>query len=103
MTLSPMVAQRVAAYEQENGRKPKKIVLEMAEHIEKVGKMLTEQGLKDAQQSKPAHPATAFLALVRKAFRMDPDEDHGMVQAVADLWHSDCMDIYQKGGEADGM
>ena len=39
MTLSPMVAEWVAAYEQEHGHKPADLVLQIAEHILKVGKM----------------------------------------------------------------
>ena len=94
MTLSPMVAEWVAAYEQEHGCKPADLVLQIAERILKVGKMLTNLGQKDAQEGKTPYPADVFLALVIKAFRMDVDEDHDTVQAVADLWQSDYMDGY---------
>ena len=94
MTLSPMVAECVATYEQEHGCKPADLVLQIAEHIPKVGKMLTELGRKDAQEGKKPYHADVFPALVLKAFRMDADEDHETVQAVADLWQSDYMDGY---------
>lgn len=94
MTLSPMVAEWVAAYEQEHGRKPDDLVLQIAEHILKVGKMLTNLGQKDAQEGKTPYPADVFPTLVIKAFRMDVDKDHETVQAVADLWQSDYMDGY---------
>ena len=94
MTLSPMVAEWAADYEQEHGNKPNELVLQIAEHILKVGKMLTELGRKDAQQGKSAYPADVFPALVVKAFRLDVDEDHETVQSVADLWQSDYMAGY---------
>lgn len=94
MTLSPMVAELVAAYEQEHGHKPADLVLQIAEHILKVGKMLTNLGQKDAQEGKTPYPADAFPTLVIKAFRMDGNENPETVQAVADLWQSDYMDGY---------
>lgn len=94
MTLSPMVAEFAEAYEREHGHKPADMALRIAEHILKVGKMLTELGRKDAQDGvKPFH-ANVFSDLVVKAFRLDADRDHETVQAVADLWQSDYMDGY---------
>ena len=97
MTLSPTFTEPAEAYEQEHGHKPDDLVLRIAEHILKVGKMLTELGQKDAQEGKSACPADVFPALVVKAFRLDVDEDHETVQAVADLWQSDYMDGYNTG------
>ena len=96
MNLSPMVAEWAAAYEQENGHKPEKLVLEIAEHIMKVGGMLTKQGQEDAQKSKPPRPAETFPALVEKVFRMG--EDSETVQIVAEVWQLDYMKGYRKGG-----
>ena len=96
MNLPPIVAQWVATYEQEHGHKPEKLVLEIAEHIMKVGEMLAEQGQKDAQQGKPPQPAATFPALVEQVFRMGDDET---AQIVAEVWQSDYMDGYQKGGD----
>lgn len=96
MILSPMVAERVAAYEQEHGHKPDKLVLEIVEHSMKVGRMLTEQGQEDAQRGKPPRPAATFPALVEKVFRMG--EDSETVQIVAEVWQSNYMDDYRKGG-----
>lgn len=94
MTLSPTVPEWVAAYEQECGRKPTELAVRMAEHLQKVGKRLTDRGRKDAQEGKTPYPADAFPALAIKAFRLDVDEDHETVQAVADLWQSDYMAGY---------
>lgn len=94
MTLSPTVTKWAEAYEQEHGHKPSDLVLQIAEHIEKVCKMLNELGQKDAQQGKCAHPADFFPALVIKAFGMDISKHPDTVQAVADLWQSDYMDGY---------
>lgn len=94
MTLSPIVAEWAEAYKQEHGHKPADMSLQIAEHILKVGKMLTNLGQKDAQEVKTPYPADVFPALVLKAFRMDVDEDHETVQAVADLWQSNYMDGY---------
>lgn len=99
MNLPPIVAQWVATYEQEHGHKPADLVLQIAEHIEKVCKMLNELEQEDAQQGKCAHPADFFPALVIKAFGMDISKHPDTVQAVADLWQSDYMDGYQKGGD----
>ena len=96
MTLSPTVTEWAEAYEQEHGHKPYDLVLRIAEHVLKVGKMLTELGQKDAQQGKSAYPADAFPALVVKAFHLDVDEDHEIVQDLADLWQSDYMDGYNR-------
>ena len=92
MNLSPIVAEWAATYEQEHGCKPADLVLQIAEHILKVGEMLTNLGQKDAQEGKTPYPADVFPALVIKAFRMDVDEDHETVQAVADLWKAAYMD-----------
>ena len=97
MTLSHIVTERAEAYYQEHERKPADLVLRIAEHILKVGKMLTELGQKDAQQGKSAYPANVFPALVVKAFRLDVDENHETVQAVADLWKSNYMAGFDTG------
>ena len=97
MTLSPMVNEWALAYEQEHGRKPADPVLRIVEHIDKVREMFTELGQKDAQEGKEPYPANVFHALVIKAFRMNVDEGHETVQAVADLWQSDYMNGYKKG------
>ena len=101
MTLSPMVAEWAAAYEREHGCKPADLVLQIAEHILKVGEMLTNLGQKDAQEGKKPYPADVFPAWVIKAFRLDVDEDHETVQAVADLWHSDYLVGYQNTERCD--
>lgn len=98
MKQSTIVADLAADYEQEYGQKPTGQALQVAEHIVKVGAMLTELGRKNAQQGESAYSADVFPALVVKVFRLDVDEDHEMVQAVADLWQFDYMDGYQKGG-----
>lgn len=100
MTLSPVVAEWVAAYEQEHGQRPSETSIQIAEQIRNVRKMFAELGRKDAQQSKNAYPADVFPALVVKAFRLNVDEDHETVQAVADLWQSDYMDGYNTGEES---
>ena len=96
---TPVVLAWAAVYEQEYGQKPGEEVLRMAEHILRVGKMLTELGQKDAQEGKRAYSATFFLDLVAKAFQLDTGKVHEMVQTVADLWQSDYMDGYQEGSE----
>lgn len=100
MTLSPMVTEFVAAYEQEHGKRPTELSIRIAESIQEVGKMLTELGQKDAQEGKKPYSSDVFPALVVKAFQLDADEDHKTVQAVADLWQSDYMDGYnaKRGG-----
>ena len=97
---TPMVLSWAAVYEQEYGQKPSEKGLRMAEHILKVGKMLTELGQNDACEGKRAYSATFFSDLVVKAFRLDVGKTHEMVQAVADLWQSDYMDGYREGGAA---
>lgn len=94
MTLSPTVTEWVATYEQEHGHKPSDLVLRITEHILNVGKMFTELGQRDAREGKSAYPADYFPVMAAKAFRLDVDEDHEMVQAVAGLWQSDYMDGY---------
>ena len=94
MELSPTVAEWAAAYDQECGSKPAELVLQIAEHILKVGQRLTELGRKDAQKGEQPYPANVFPALVIKVFRMDASEDNETVQAVADLWQSDYMEGY---------
>lgn len=98
MTLSPMVAEWAAAYEQEHGRNPTERALRVAEHIEKVSKKPTCLGRKDAQEGKGAYLSKDFMALVAKAFHLDPEKDHETVQTIADLWQSGYMDGYQEGG-----
>lgn len=98
MKLSTMVADLAADYEQEHGQKPIGQALQIAEHILKVGAMLTELGRKNAQQGESAYSADVFSVLVVKAFQLDADEDHETVQAIADLWQFDYMDGYQEEG-----
>lgn len=98
--MSGKVEEWAANYEQEFGRKPAELVLRVAEHIEKVGGMLTELGKKDAQEGKEAYSSKDFPTLVTKVFQLDPDKDHETVQAIAELWQSDYMDGYREGGAA---
>lgn len=94
MTLSPTVAELVAAYEQEHGRKSTELAVQVLEHIAKVGDMLHQLGQKDAQKGDNARPVDVFPLLVVKAFQMDADEDQDIVEGVADLWYSEYMDGY---------
>lgn len=95
MSLSPMTAEWAAVYEQEHGQRPAELVLQIAEHILKVGKMLTNLGQKDAQEGKTPYPADIFPALVREAFQAIPEG--ATVKEIADLWQSDYMDGYNTG------
>lgn len=92
MTLSPTVTEWAEAYEQEHGHKPADLVLQIAEHILKVGKMLTERGRKDALDSVQPYPSVFFQMLAAKAFQLS--ESHETTQAISDLWQSDYMDGY---------
>ena len=100
ITHTPRVNAWAVVYEQEYGQKPGEEVLQIAEHILRVGKMLTELGQKDACEGKRAYSATFFPDLVVKAFRLNVGKTHEMVQAVADLWQSNYMDGYREGGAA---
>lgn len=95
MILSPTVTELAEAYEQEHGHKPSELGLRIAEHIMKVGKMLTELGREDAQQGKSAYTAEVFPALVCKAFGLQQGEDPEIVQGIANIW----LDDYMKGRE----
>lgn len=98
MNLSPTVAEYVTAYEQEYGRKPAEIVIRMAEHIAKVGRVLREQGTKDALKGMNPRHQGEHEALVRYAFHLEPDEDLSFVEGVAELWQSAYMKGYREGG-----
>lgn len=97
MTLSPMVAEYVAIYEQEHGHKPAELVIQMAEHITKVGEKLRENGSTDASEGYQALHREAFESLVCKAFHLEIGEDPEFVEVIADLWQSDYMDGYREG------
>lgn len=92
MNLSPMIAEWVAAYEQENRRKPSALAIQAAEHILKIGEQLTELGRKDAQEGKKAYPSKEFHKLVRIVFHNIPSE--ATTKEIAELWQSDYMDGY---------
>lgn len=95
MTLSPTVAEWAEAYEQENGHKPAELSLQIAEHILKVGKMLTDLGHKDAQEGRNPYQSDEFPALVCKAFRLRRDEQPELVQGIADIWRNNYMEGYE--------
>lgn len=97
MTLSPVVAEWAAIYEQEYGRQPCAQALQIAEHIEKVGILLREQGHRDAQISTHSH-IDEIPMLVKKAFPNTPSNE--IVQEIAGVWQSSYMKGYQEGGEA---
>lgn len=92
MNLSPMVAEWVAAYEQEHGRKPAELAIQAVEHIVKIGEQLTELGRKDAQEGKEAYWSGEFPKLVRIVFHNIPSE--ATTKEIAELWQSDYMDGY---------
>ena len=94
MNLSPLVAEWVAAYEQEHGRKP----TETTVHIAKVGAALQEQSAKDAREGRKQYRSEEFLALVCWAFRMSESEDREFVASIAELWEIDYLEGYQEGG-----
>lgn len=94
MKLSPEVAERAEAYEQEHGHKPAELLIQIAEHIVKVSDMLRERGREDAQKGKKAPHADYFPELFRNAFGLDPKAHDDTVQAVADLWRDYYMDGY---------
>lgn len=97
MNSSPTITECAAIYEQEHGHKPSELAIRVANHIDQVRNRLRKQGQDDARKGMRAYPADFFPALVAKAFRLDVDEDHETVQAVADLWRSNYMDGYNTG------
>lgn len=100
MSLSPLVVEWVAAYEQEHGRKPTETTVQIAQHIAKVGAALQEQGAKDAREGRKQCRSEEFPALVCRAFHMSESEDHEFVASIAELWESDYLEGYQEGGAA---
>ena len=97
MNLSPTIVKCAAIYEQDHGHNPSELAIRVVNHIDQEGNRLRKQGQDDARKGMKAYPADYFQALAVKAFRMDVDEDHETVQAVADLWQSDYMDGYNTG------
>lgn len=93
MSLSPMVAEFAATYEHEHGHKPAELVLQIAEHILKVGAMLREQGRKDAQSAQKPHRVETFAELAQYAFHNRLGEE--TAQAIGDLWRDEYMEGYQ--------
>lgn len=87
----------VKVYEQEHGRRPSEMAIQIARHIDKVGDMLRKRGSEDAQEGNKEYPTEVFCALVRKAFQMKPDVDSETVQAIADVWQYDYMEGYNAG------
>lgn len=85
-----------AAYEQERGRKPAEPLMEVIQHIDKVGAMLTERGRKDAREDRGPHLPETFVEFARYAFHNDLDEE--TAQAIGKLWQIEYMDGYQEGG-----
>lgn len=94
MIVSPILTELAEAYEQEHGQKPSEPVLHIVEHIQQVGRLLKDQGRKDAQQGNNAYSANAFSMLVVKAFHLDAVEDRETVQAIAALWQDDYMSAF---------
>lgn len=97
MSFSILVTEFAETYERECGDKPSELVLRVAEHILKVGNTLQERGRKDAQAGQKAYSAEIFHALVRKAFCLGPDDEHDMVDDIADLLQSNYMEGYYNG------
>ena len=102
MSLSPMVAEWVAAYEQEHGYKPAELVRQMAGHIAKFGRKLRDSGNTDALEGCTARHREAFESMVCEAFHLDFGEDPDFVEAIADLWQAYYMDGYREGGGLGG-
>lgn len=94
MTLSPTVTEWAEAYEQEYGHRPDELVLQITEHISKVGGRLREKGRAEASEGcKPLH-REEFENLVCKAFNLKPNKDPEFVETIADLWQSYYMGGY---------
>lgn len=102
MSLSHLTAKYVADYEQDHGVPLPENAVQIAEHINKVGAMLRNQGRKDAQESRKPLDAAVMQALVRWVFHWDADEDPELVEPAADLWMAGYMAGYQEGGEDRG-
>lgn len=100
MSLSSLVDEWVAAYEQETGRKPTEAAVRMAEHITNVWEKLREAGIKDAQEGRTTYRPEAFHELVCSVFQMDTAEDPVFVEGIAELWQDAYTKGYRKGGEA---
>lgn len=101
MSVSPMVAEWVAAYEREHGRMPAEASVNIAEYIEKTGSMLQMWGAEDARNGTEPSRSETFSALVRQIFRLGEGKYPEAVQAVAELWETDYLEGYRKGGKAD--
>lgn len=102
MNTSPLTAKCVADYEQESGVQIPEKVMQIAEHINKVGAMLREQGAKDARKGRMPLDAAAMQSLVRWAFHLDAEEDPEPVEPVAALWMANYIAGYEEGGENNG-
>ncbi len=96
MSISPITAEWAVAYEKEYGHQPSERALQMAEHINKLSVILQNLGQRDAQKGDLPYSADIFQELAKKAFCLDPDKDHEIVQVVADLWQADYMDGYRQ-------
>lgn len=95
------VEEWVKTYEQERGREPSELVIQVARHIEKVGEMLKKRGSEDAQLGEKAVSLETFRALVRMAFRINPEKEDETVEVIADVWRLYYMDGYEARGEVE--
>lgn len=102
MSLSPLTAKTVADYEQDHGVLLPENAVQIAEHINKVGATLREQGAKDAREGRTPLDVAAMNSLVRWAFHLEAEEDPEPVEPVAALWMANYIAGYEEGGENNG-
>lgn len=93
MTLPPIVAKWVAAYEQEHGKQPSKQVLQIVTYFERLGMALKDLGRDDATKGRRPLPFHVFFDLTRYVINDDAEEEN-CTQIYAELMQNNYNDGY---------
>ncbi|MGM9628981.1 MAG: hypothetical protein ACI3V4_12995 [Faecousia sp.] len=99
MNFPPFVAEWVAAYEQENGRKPSEKVLRIVTYFERLGIGLETLGYEDAKKGRKPLPLSVFYDLTRCVITDRTDTANETAQMFAEIIRGEYMGGYEKGSE----
>lgn len=103
MNFPPIVAKWVATYEQENGHKPKKQVIQIVAYFERLSMAIEDLGRSDAQQGRKPLSFSVFYDMTCQVIVGGRDKADECVQLYAELVRDHYMDGYnsfQEGGAA---
>lgn len=94
MDMTQSLQEHIAVYREKYGKEPSETAILVFKRIAYFSTKIKELGHKNASEGKASLGLEAFYRAARMVFGLCDEQDEGLAQDIAGIWHMDYMEGY---------